>query len=85
MISTDIEHEIYQKVILGVNNRRNNEITAEFSIPDLFTPAEWDSYPKQPRLTVCKHFKAKVDLAEINKVVYCRQNEKDWAIYKIVI
>jgi hypothetical protein len=81
---TDIEVEMYQKIISAVNNRRNNKITSEFSIPELFTLIEWKQYPNPSILKVGKRFKKKIDANEINNVVYCHQNDKDWAVYKII-
>lgn len=81
---SEMEHELFQKIMSEVKDRRENKITTEFSLPDLFSLNEWEHYHEQSRRKVGKRFKAKVDLNEIQNIVYCGQNDKDWAIYKIV-
>lgn len=78
------EHNLYIKILSGMKEKRNNEDTSEFSIPDFFSENEWFEVPNSSRLKLGKLFKQKVDDNLMRNVAFCYMSKKNWAIYKMV-
>jgi hypothetical protein len=81
---TEDEHNLYIKILSGMEQKRNNEDTSEFSVPDFFSENEWFEVPNSSRLKLGKLFKQKVDDNLMLNVVFCYMSKKKWAIYKMV-
>jgi len=78
------EHILYIKILSGMRQRRSNEDTSEFLLPDFFSEEEWFEVPNSSRLKLGKLFKQKVDENLIQNVVFSYMNKKNWAIYKMI-
>lgn len=81
------EVEAYTIVRRALSRANNREIGAEFTLPQLFRPAEWQRFDKTARLRSGRIFKAKVvaeqlgirpqRLSSANHQVYLRTDGAD--------
>lgn len=78
------EHILYIKILSGMKQKRNNQDTSEFSVPDFFLEDEWFEVPNSSRLKLGKLFKQKVDDNLMQNVVFCHMSKKNWAVYKMI-
>ncbi len=72
------------EIIKRIDQRRQANITNEFSIPHLFNTEEWSGISRGMRLQIGRSFKQKVDQHQITNIIFNGKNIQNWAIYKII-